>query len=209
MPVPATLSAVSFLLLGLAVSGHCALMCGPMHGMANTGGRRELLLWMQLGRALTYMVLGSIIAAVGGVVVLQLQAHVPANVRVVVLLALAVLVIVLQPRVRHACTLHLAALGRLGSVAKGASLALVPCPLLMGALAFCALAPSVWHGAGFMAAFAAGTTVPVLAGAQGMQWIVRRTPSRRASGVAVITVVGVSLAAPSLINTLGAICGIQ
>ena len=165
MTNPAELTPLAFVLLGLMASGHCALMCGPLHFFSGAGTWSSLA-WMQAGRASSYALMGAVVGALGGWALLEWQIHIPPWIRFLALLALAGLLIrnrrahglgCLRQTERHAW--HC-------SFTRGFGLAWLPCPLLFGALGFALLTGSALTGAVLMLGFALGSSLPLMGAAR-------------------------------------------
>ncbi|MDH3459936.1 MAG: sulfite exporter TauE/SafE family protein [Burkholderiaceae bacterium] len=173
---------IAGLLMGLASSPHCALMCGaPCTGIARVCGgarpARALLAW-HLGRAVAYTAAGALAAAAVGLLAswsagsafmrplwTLLQAG-------VLVLGLALLVSGRTPRWVDAAAQNFTRTVRIDAPrrtrpARGlrfaALLGLVwvglPCGVLYGALAVAALAAEPLQGAAVMAAFSSGSAL--------------------------------------------------
>jgi len=152
---------VPALLMGLAGSGHCAVMCGSV--ASAVCGRPKASLAFNIGRVLTYAALGAVAGAIGGTFTLATVALRP-------LAAIALVGLGLH---LAGVTSLFASVERLGAplwrriapltkrplptFALGALWGLVPCGLVYAAVAVAATAGSAAHGALVMLAFGAGT----------------------------------------------------
>lgn len=204
--------ALTALLMGLAGGPHCAAMCGPVcaalgapllgSGAASSPagawqvvqapaaprparrfavGSSSLVLF-QLGRLLSYTVLGAVAAAsMQAVGWLSVHAAALRPIWTFIHVAAAVLGAVLLWQARQPLWLELGArrvwgwvqtwagpgsgrLGRSGPLVLGLGWAFLPCGLLYSALLVAALSPSLWQGAGVMALFALGSGLSLLLG---------------------------------------------
>jgi sulfite exporter TauE/SafE len=218
--------AASALLMGLAGGPHCAAMCGAACGaVAGTAQRSPALLALHGGRLAGYAAGGAIAAA--GVASLGSFATAAPLVRPlwsIVHVAAVVLGVWLLWTARTPGWLSRAS-PRLAAVADGqpirwvrtlprpASAAVagtcwvaIPCGLLQSALLVAALASTPAAGAATMAAFAAGSTL-VLVAAQGAWSRLRRLAPGTPLGALSVRVAGALLAGSSLLalwNGLGA-----
>ena len=78
MPLPVhELSIPAMLLAGLALSPHCALMCGPVQTLQLRGAPASIspLLWLHLGRVLGYALMGAAAGYLGARLMLWLPAR--------------------------------------------------------------------------------------------------------------------------------------
>lgn len=175
------------LLMGLASTPHCALMCGaPCAAIARRrggeqGSARALAGW-HVGRALAYVLAGALAASV--VAVIASWSAGTAFIRplwtmlqsAVLVLGLALMFSGRTPRWVDAAALELGhampidrthaarrSKGVRRATLMGFAWIAMPCGVLYGALAVAALAASPLEGAGVMAAFAFGSS-PALAG---------------------------------------------
>lgn len=214
-----TLEVGSAFLMGLMGSVHCTTMCGPIAAVVCKGGDRRQGLWPHVGRLGSYMVLGSIVGAMGLVVqrvlplaLVQLGARVAAALLLVAVgfyaagffRSWASLERVASPLFRRVSGVLAARAGRslAARVAQGAVWGLLPCGLVYGALGLAALAGSAQGGARVMLAFGAGTLpalVVVAAFADGFTRLIKQPTVRRTAGLllAVAGCVHLALAARS------------
>jgi uncharacterized protein len=203
------------LLMGLASTPHCALMCGaPCAAIARScGGPRShaaLIAW-HAGRAAAYIVAGAVAAtavgliagwSAGSAIVRPLWTMLQAAVLV---LGLAMLLSGRMPNWVNAASQGLArvlpgpgpqAASRLPGARRAALLGMgwvaMPCAVLYGALAVAALAAGPWDGAAVMAAFSVGSA-PGLAGVPFLWARLSRMPQ-----TAALRLAGAMLAAGSL-----------
>ena len=166
--------------MGLVGSLHCAGMCGPLALAlpAAGGGRAAFLagrLLYNLGRTLTYALLGALFGAIGrsvslagwqrglsiatGVVILALVLLGPRAHRLAAAAGLQRGLALLQRTLGD----FLRRRGPLALLATGILNGLLPCGLVYVALAAAAATGSVAGGMGFMALFGLGTTPMLLA----------------------------------------------
>lgn len=174
------------LVLGLASSLHCVTMCGPLIAVASaplrpTAGATSparLLLWQatyNLGRGLTYVVIGGVLGAVGQALTSLFAAKLVGG---IVQLALGLLIVALGVwQLRKGSAVSTAGDGpltrairsvmtsrrSLGMLGLGLLTGLLPCGVLYAAFARSLAAQSFSEGAALMGAFWLGT-VPLLAG---------------------------------------------
>lgn len=218
-----TLSAA--LLLGLAASGHCIVMCGGIAGAlgmataTNRAGRPKtaLLVAYQLGRISSYALAGSLIGGLlGGVVAVLDIESVRLSLRGLSALALIVAAGVAFGRVRdHGFGVgrwlwpRLAPLGRRllpvttqpRAFAFGMIWGWMPCGFVYSVLLIAALAADPWQAAATMLAFGLGTAPAMLATAFGAPHLLRfagRPRSRQAAGVILLTCAALTFAVPWL-----------
>jgi len=203
------------LLMGLASSPHCALMCGaPCAAIARScGGPRSghALIGWHAGRAAAYIGAGAVAAtavgliargAAGSAFVRPLWTMLQAAVLV---LGLAMLLSGRMPHWVNAASQNLArgipvrgprSVPKLRGARQAALLGLgwfaMPCAVLYGALAVAALAAGPWEGAAVMAAFSVGSA-PGLAGVPFLWARLSRMPQ-----TAALRIAGAMLAAGSL-----------
>ena len=204
--------ALTALLMGLAGGPHCVAMCGPVcaalgapalrSGTASSSaggwqvvqapaapGRDQRstvdsssLVVFQLGRLLSYTVLGAVAAAsMQAVGWLSVHSAALRPIWTFIHVVAAVLGAVLLWQARQPLWLDGGArrvwgwvqtwagpgsgrLGRSGPLILGLGWAFLPCGLLYSALLVAALSPGWWQGAGVMALFALGSSVSLLAG---------------------------------------------
>lgn len=206
MPLPVhELSIPAMLLAGLAMSPHCALMCGPVQTLQLRGAPAGLspLAWLHLGRVLGYALMG----AAAGLVGAQLMLWLPAREFSGWLQALAGAVLVLigvsylrRPVVDcHGHHLLRRLSGAAPSptrlLARGLVWSLMPCALLYGLLFLATAGGGALSGALLMAAFGVGT-VPLLAGGgQALQGLLQAPTLRRLTAVLLVSLGAASLGA--------------
>lgn len=196
-----TLSAA--LLLGLAASGHCIVMCGGIAsalGMATAPGRggrprMDLTVAYQAGRITSYALAGLLAGgAFGGLIALLDIEAVRTALRVVSALALLVAAGVAFGRVRDSgfgvggwLWTRLAPLGRRllpvttlpRALAFGMIWGWMPCGFVYSVLLIAALAADPLQAALTMLAFGLGTVAAMLAATLGGQHLLRRLTGRR------------------------------
>jgi uncharacterized protein len=206
---------VAGLLMGLASTPHCALMCGaPCAAIARRcGGQRSgqaLLAW-HIGRAIAYVGAGALAATAVGL--LASWSAGSALIRplwtmlqvAVLVLGAALLFTGRTPQWVDRAALSVSRLipvpandgtGRTGGTRGAALIGLgwiaMPCGVLYGALAVAALAASAWEGAAIMGAFSLGSAV----GLAGVPFVVTRL--MRMPQATAIRLAGAMLAAGSL-----------
>lgn len=204
--------ALTALLMGLAGGPHCVAMCGPLCAAVGAPSRTaneassqvghwrvvqapaaanrargsavdlSALVLFQLGRLLSYAVLGATAAAsMQAVGWLSVHSAALRPIWTFIHVAAAVLGAVLLWQARQPLWLEGGArwvwarvktwagqgssrLGRSRPLILGLGWAFVPCGLLYSALLVAALSPGPWQGAGVMALFALGSGVSLLAG---------------------------------------------
>jgi sulfite exporter TauE/SafE len=213
-------SAVSFgggALLGVASSLHCVGMCGGIAlllGLPGGAGKgmRPLLDWLGLngGRALSYMTMGALAGAFGGLalgLVALPQAHLLARWAAAMVLAwlgLSTLGLLPAPAAIGHALLPRFALSRpggawapgVGRLAAGMGWGLMPCGMVYGALLYAAFAGSALGGLLVMAGFALGTMPALLLvhlGSSTLARLARRPALRRITGLAILALALASL----------------
>jgi len=224
MSDPLTLGAA--LLLGLAASGHCALMCGGISvalGVATAKDARgrpraQLLVAYQLGRVASYTLAGALFAGVfGGAIALLDEDAVRLALRALAALAFVLAALVALGRLRdpgrfvgHRVWPKLAPLGRRllpvatlpRALAFGMIWGWMPCGFVYTVLLIATLQLDALRGAATMAAFGLGTAPALLAAAFGAQrfagWAAR--PAGRNIAAAALTASAIlTLAGPWLV----------
>ena len=217
------LSLVAALLLGLAASGHCIVMCGGITaalGLATARGthgrpRAALLAAYQLGRIASYTLAGLLVGAVLGAAIAWLDfAAVRGALRAVVALVLLLGALVAFGRVRdpgfglgRRLWTHIAPLGRRllpvtslpRALAFGMLWGWMPCGFVYTVLLIAAAQLDALGAAATMAAFGLGTAPAMLATALGAQrfagWS-RQPGARRAAGCVLLAGALLTMAAP-------------
>jgi len=181
------------LLLGLAASGHCLLMCGGITAAlgaatarrADGRPRRDLLVGYQLGRIASYTLAGLLAAGVAGSAIAWLDGD---AVRIALRVATATILLVgalvafgklrdAGHRFGRALWPRLAPLGRRllpvstlpRAFAFGMLWGWMPCGFVYTVLLIATVTLDPLRGAATMAAFGAGTAPALLAGAFGAQ----------------------------------------
>jgi sulfite exporter TauE/SafE len=213
------------LLLGLAASGHCLLMCGGISAALGTvtarradgGPRRDLLVAYQLGRIGSYTLAGCLAAGVAGSAIAWLD-----NGAVRVALRVATAAVFLAgalvafgtmrdagQRFGRALWPRLAPLGRRllpvstlpRAFAFGTLWGWMPCGFVYTVLLIATVTLDPLRGGATMAAFGAGTAPALLAGAFGAQrmagWTGRRFVRGAAGGI-LLASAALTLAGPWL-----------
>jgi sulfite exporter TauE/SafE len=211
------------LLLGLAASGHCLVMCGGITaalGMATAKDARGrarpmLLVGYQLGRISSYVIAGVLLAsALGGLVGLLDIESVRRTLRIATALVLAVAALVAfgglrDPVVAMGGTLwrHVAPVGRrllpVGTLPRAFAFGMVwgwmPCGLVYTVLLVATLQGSPLGGAATMAAFGLGTAPAMLVAAFGAHRLARFAAlpgARQLAGSMLLLAAGLTFAAP-------------
>ncbi len=218
-----TLSAA--LLLGLAASGHCIVMCGGIAGalgMATATGRTgrpraALLVAYQLGRITSYALAGALIGGVlgGAVAILDIES-VRIALRGLSALALLVAAGVAFGKVRDNgfgvggwLWPRLAPVGRrllpVTTLTRAAGFGMIwgwmPCGFVYAVLLIAALAAEPWRSAATMFAFGLGTLPAMLATALGTPHLLRfagRPRARQAAGTILLVCAALTFAVPWL-----------
>jgi len=228
----ATLTLSAALLLGLAASGHCLVMCGGISGalgVATAQGARgrprpTLLVAYQLGRIASYTLAGLAVGgALGGVVGWLDNDAVRIGLRALSALALLLGALVAFGRLRDASFglgarlwRKLAPIGRklvpVTSVPRALAFGMVwgfmPCGFVYTVLVIAALQFDALGAAFTMAAFGIGTMPAMLATAFGASragsWsrLVARDSGRRVAGSILVAGAALTLAGPWLANSV-------
>jgi sulfite exporter TauE/SafE len=215
------------LLLGLAASGHCLVMCGGISAALSIAtarrpdgrARRDLLVSYQLGRIASYTLGGLLFAGAAGGVIALLDIDVVRNV-LRVLSALALLVGALVAfgtlrdpghRLGRLLWPRLAPLGRRllpvtnvpRAFAFGMLWGWMPCGFVYTVLLIATLSLDPLRGAATMAAFGAGTAPALLISAFGVQRFGGSDPriARRVAGGVLLASAALTLAGPWLVAT--------
>lgn len=223
--------ALTALLMGLAGGPHCVAMCGAACGaLGRAGGAGRIVTLMpapepvaarpaisaaqwcfQLGRLLSYAVLGGVAAAsMQAVGWLSVHAAALRPVWTLMHVAAALLGLALLWQARQPAWLDQGALriwrgvqkavgrggtrsGRQAPLVMGLAWGLMPCGLLYSALLVAALSPGPWQGALVMALFAVGSSLSLLAG----PWLWRQLRGAK-SGAWAVRLAGAALFASSV-----------
>ncbi len=216
------------LLLGLAASGHCLVMCGGISAAlsiataprAGGGARLDLLAGYQLGRIASYALAGLLFGGIAGRFVAWLDGE---QVRIVLraLSAAALLVgaMVALGTLRdpgagfgRALWARLAPLGRHllpvtslpRALAFGSIWGWMPCGFVYTVLLLATITLDPLRGAATMAAFGLGTAPALIAGALGAQRLARfnrNGAARRIAGGVLVASALLTLAGPWLVAT--------
>jgi len=158
------LTAPALLVAGLAASPHCGLMCGPLARLAagNASGRDawERALLVNLGRIAGYTLLGAVAGFIGAQLSYQLPSASWGD--AFRLLAAAVVIAIgvahLRTRTLPPCMQRSAGSpGQNALLGRGMLWSLMPCPMLYGVLALCAMSGTAASGALLAGAFGLGT----------------------------------------------------
>lgn len=220
------------LLLGLAASGHCLLMCGGISaalGMATTreGNARTRAVYLvsqQLGRISSYALAGLLFAGVFGALIglLDIEA-VRRTLRVLAALALLFAAFVAfgglrDPGARLGQLIwpRLAPLGRrffpIDSLPRAFGFGMVwgwmPCGFVYSVLLVATLQADAVTGALIMTAFGLGTAPALLVtafGAQRMQWVATRPATRMVAGSVLMVSAALTFAGPWLAHSVPAL----
>ncbi|HRP27118.1 MAG TPA: sulfite exporter TauE/SafE family protein [Burkholderiaceae bacterium] len=213
------------LLLGLAASGHCLVMCGGISaalGIATARGadgrpRPRLLIGYQLGRVASYTLAGLLLGGIfGGLLGLLDGENLRRALRVLAALVLLLGALVAFGRVRERgfgigrrVWLHIAPLGRrllpVATVPRAFAFGMVwgfmPCGFVYTVLLIATLQLDALPGALTMAAFGLGT-LPAMTlaafGAQRFAGFSARPAARRVAGTALLASAALTLAGPWL-----------
>lgn len=215
------------LLLGLAASGHCLVMCGGISAAlgiatakrADGRPRVRLLATYQAGRILSYTLAGALSGGLlGGVIALLDIDAVRNGLRVLSACALLLGAFVAFGRVRdpgfgigRRLWPKLAPLGRrllpVDTVPRALGFGMVwgwmPCGFVYTVLLIAALQLDAWRAAATMAAFGLGTAPAMLATAFGAQrWFgfAARPGGRRLAGAVLVASAALTLAGPWLVG---------
>ncbi len=212
------------LLLGLAASGHCLIMCGGISaalGMATArraDGQpmRRLLLGYQLGRIASYTLAGLLAAGIAGGAIAYLDRDAVRStlraVTAIVLFGAALAAFgTLRGRLGASRVIwsRLAPLGRRllpvstlpRAIAFGMIWGWMPCGFVYTVLLLATVAFEPWRGAATMAAFGFGTLPALVLGAFGAQRLgawTGRTWMRSAAGTVLLASALLTLAGPWL-----------
>ncbi|HEY5810736.1 MAG TPA: sulfite exporter TauE/SafE family protein [Povalibacter sp.] len=222
------------LLLGLATSGHCLVMCGGISsalGLATARTadgriRPALLVGYQLGRIASYSLAGLLFAGVFGQLIALLDIDsVRRTLRALTSVALLLAALVAFGRVRdpghgmgRQLWLKLAPLGRrLLSVASlprafafGSLWGWMPCGFVYTVLLLASLQFDALRGAIIMAAFGLGTAPALLVSAFGaprLAGVIARPGTRQLAGSILLASAALTLAAPWLTHLLPGLAG--
>ncbi|HEX7328254.1 MAG TPA: sulfite exporter TauE/SafE family protein [Casimicrobiaceae bacterium] len=213
------------LVLGLAASGHCFVMCGGISaalGVATAKGadgrpRPLLLVGYQAGRTLSYALAGLVLGgALGGLVDLVATDSVRVALRALSAAALALAALVAFGGIRDPGAVvgryvwpRLAPLGRRllpvatlpRAVGFGMVWGFMPCGFVYTVLVIATLQLDAWRSAATMLAFGAGTMPAMLAtafGAQRYAGFTARPAARRVAGTVLVASAALTLAGPWL-----------
>ena len=215
------------LVLGIAASGHCLVMCGGISaalGIATATGadgrpKRLLLVGYQCGRILSYAMAGLLIGGTLGSVIQLLDIEaVRRSLRALSALALLIaalivfgglrdpgfaigrrLWLVLAPRAQKLLPVN--SLPR--AVAFGAIWGWMPCGLVYTFLVIASLQADSAHSSATMLAFGLGTTPAMFVTAAGARRFISlgtRPTARRVAGATLLVAAAITLAGPWLLN---------
>ncbi|MBY8965839.1 sulfite exporter TauE/SafE family protein [Algiphilus sp. NNCM1] len=158
------LTAPALLLAGLAASPHCGLMCGPLARVAagSAAGREiwERALLVNLGRILGYALLGGVAGYVGALLSYRLPSATWGDAfRLIAAAAvIAIGIAHLRSRTLPPCMQRARrSTGQNALLGRGMLWSLMPCPMLYGVLALCAMSGTAGSGALLAGAFGVGT----------------------------------------------------
>jgi len=213
------------LLLGLAASGHCLVMCGGISAALGIGTARDangrprprLLIGYQLGRVGSYTLAGLLLGGVfGGLIGVLDGENLRRGLRIVAALALLLGAFVAFGRVRelglgigHRLWRHIAPLGRrllpVSTLPRAFSFGMIwgfmPCGFVYTVLLIATLQLDATRSALTMAAFGLGT-LPAMSlaafGAQRFAGFSARPAARRIAGAALLASAALTLAGPWL-----------
>lgn len=190
------------LLLGLAASGHCVLMCGGISGALALGTQRNargkprtvLLVAYQFGRLGGYATAGALFGSIGaGLFLLLDQDGLRTGLRVLAALAFAVAGLALwrgrgwlESRVGAGIWRRLAPAARrlfpVNSVPRALGIGLIwgwmPCGFVYTVLLLALASFDPWRSAATMLAFGVGTLPSMLAASLGAGWFARWMATR-------------------------------
>ena len=221
------LTIVSALLMGLAASGHCLVMCGGITaalGVATAcdenGRQRPLLLvGYQAGRVVSYIVVALLLGGLlGGIVALLDVEVVRRTFRVLAAAALFVAALVafgwlrdpiafaarrMWPRLASSARKLLPVRTLPSALTFGMIWGWMPCGFVYTVLLVATLQLSAWNSAATMAAFGLGTMPAMLGASFGAKRLVAVTSSsagRRIAGVVLLASAALTLAGPWIIG---------
>jgi len=213
------------LVLGLAASGHCLVMCGGISaalGVATAKGadgrpRPLLLVGYQAGRTLAYALAGLVLGGtLGGLVDLVATDSVRTGLRMLSAAALLLAALVAFGSIRDPAARiggplwrRLAPVGRrllpVATLPRAAAFGMVwgfmPCGFVYTVLVIATLQLDAWRSAGTMLAFGLGTAPAMLAaafGAQRFAGFTGRPATRRLAGSVLVASAALTLAGPWL-----------
>ena len=228
------LTLTAALLLGLAASGHCVVMCGGISSALslatakNAAGRPRaaLLLGYQLGRIASYTLAGLLFGGVlGGVIRLLDLETVRIALRALSASALLFAALVVLGRVRdpgfgigHRWWSKLAPLGRRllpvatlpRAFAFGTLWGWMPCGFVYTVLVMASLQFDALHGASIMTAFGLGTAPALFAaalGARRLAAVASRPAARQVAGSILLVSAALTLAGPWLVHLAPGLAG--
>jgi sulfite exporter TauE/SafE len=229
------LTLTAALLLGLAASGHCVVMCGGISSAlslatarnANGRPRPALLFGYQLGRIASYTLAGLLFGGVlGGVIRLLDIESVRATLRAFSALALLFAALVMLGRVRdpglgvgRQWWSKLAPLGRRllpvatlpRAFAFGTLWGWMPCGFVYTVLVMASLQFDAVRGALTMAAFGLGTAPALFAAALGaprLAAVTARPGARQAAGSILLVSAVLTFAGPWLVHAMPGLAGL-
>lgn len=230
--MPSGLTVAAAWLLGLAASGHCAVMCGGISsalGMATARGkngrpRAMLIAGYQVGRMLSYALAGLVLGGALGTIVGAIDLDVVRRaLRVLSAIALGGAALVAFGRLpgfggglgRHVWP-RLAPLGRrllpVTSLPRALGFGMVwgwmPCGFAYTVLAIATLQLDAWRAAATMLAFGFGTAPAMFAAAFGAQELSRFTAQRagrRVAGTMLVASAALTLTAPWIVAAVPAL----
>ena len=208
MIAPSDLTPLAFLLVGLAASTHCAVMCGPVMAMMSRDGRWDSLLTLQLGRWASYTALGATVAWLGSLPWVAEHRSSVEHWRMaglsVVLLALLIRV---RPHQKCSAGAAQASLSQSQAFMRGAAIGLVPCPILLSILGYAFMVGNPADAAISMLAFGAGNALPLVLVARGLNLnsgILQRQP--RIAAAALVGALMFSLFMPYALPLIQQFC---
>lgn len=205
------LSPMGFFAAGLAASGHCALMCGPLIALsannrpsASTALRQvampnvqlQAIGQLQLGRVVSYSAMGMVVGMLGSQFSQAISPALAVNLRIGLLGVMAGLLALWwfrKPNPHAHCQSSLKSSGMTRSpFVRGALLAFIPCPLLITVLIYCGLTASpLTAGLSMLSFGVAAALLPSLAAAGLQHWQSKYLPYSR--GIAVFSLLGLGI----------------
>lgn len=187
MSVVAQLSPYGFFVAGLAASGHCALMCGPLVALASkqshsANDQLARLVRLQLGKITGYSLLGGFAGFLGRELTTALSADSVTLIRCLALLLMLLLLSRwLTSKTRHQhCSARALPQPSASLFWRGIGLALIPCPLLFTVLIYSSLMASPGLAAISMFSFGlASAVLPTFAALGLHRWQANYLPYSR------------------------------
>lgn len=232
--MPGGLTLAAALLLGLAASGHCIVMCGGIAGALGSATARHasgrpralLLASYQAGRIASYALAGLVVGGAFGALAAALDVDVMARVlRVLAALALGIAALAAFGRLGDAAARvgqrwwrHVAPLGRRllpvtsmpRALAFGLVWGLMPCGFVYTVLMIAVVQASAWRAASTMLAFGIGTVPAMFATAMAGHALVRDrgralARGRTLAGALLVAGATLTLAGPAIVDAVPAL----